>query len=118
MLSRVFPLLPLLLTLACDSGGETEENSARIDTIEALDGKSADGQTVFTSVCGTTVCHGADGNTPGTADTVKLGDEVPEIDDREIIDVIINGEGDMPAQTTLSDQQVADVTAYVRATFK
>ncbi len=120
MFGRALPFLPLLFTLACDSGDDEpdEMNASRIDTIEALSGKTADGQTTFASTCGSAACHGADGNTPGAATTPTLADEVPGLSDRELIGVVINGYETMPPQSSLKDQQVADVLAYSRATFK
>lgn len=104
---------------ACDDGGDESggEGGGRVDTILGLSGTSAAGQTVFTNNCGVASCHGADGNMPGTADTKRLDEEIPSLSDAQIVDVIINGEGLMPPQTALSDQQVADVLAYVQATF-
>lgn len=72
---------------------------------------------MFTANCGVTACHGADGNTPGSTSTARLSMVVPLLEDATIVETIIFGTGAMPAQSTLSDQQVADVLAYVTATF-
>ncbi|MCK6521874.1 cytochrome c [Myxococcota bacterium] len=92
---------------ATDSGGDSQ-----VDAILALTGDSTAGATVFSNTCAG--CHGADGASGYAANLVE---EIPEKDDAFIVGVIINGyEGGMPAQD-LSDQEVADVLAYVRATF-
>jgi mono/diheme cytochrome c family protein len=111
----------MTLVPACDDGGDEsggeEGGGSRTDMILALSGTSAAGQTVFTANCGVASCHGADGNTPGTSSTKRLSDEIPGLSDKQIVDIVINGEGTMPPQTGLSDQQVADVLAYVQETF-
>lgn len=108
----------LVLAPACDSGdGDSGgEGGGRVDTILAIDGDATAGQTVFTSTCALAACHGADGNTPGTAEAKRLSEEIPALDDAMTVSVIIEGYETMPAQS-LSDQQVADVLAYVNETF-
>jgi mono/diheme cytochrome c family protein len=112
----------LLVAAACDSGdgdgdGDGDGGGSRTDTILGLSGDTTAGQTVFTGNCGVAACHGADGNTPGSTSTAQLAMVVPLLDDTTIVETIILGTGSMPAQSTLSDQQVADVLAYVTATF-
>lgn len=115
--------LTFVMTLvpACDDGGDEsggeEGGGSRANMILALSGTTAAGNTVFTANCGVASCHGADGNTPGTADTKRLDEEIPAMSDEDIVTVVIEGEGLMPPQSALSDQQVADVLAYVKATF-
>lgn len=120
-MNRTWPLLlaGLLSLPACDDGGDSNDtggNNSRVDTILALTPDATAGQTVFTETCGLASCHGADGNTPGTPSTKKLTDEIMELSDSAVVTVIIDGKDSMPAQS-LSDQQVADVLAYVNETF-
>lgn len=99
-------------TLACDSGGDEggDDNSA----IKDLTGDPAAGQTVFTSgQCATAGCHGADGNS-GSAPALR--DVVGSRTDDQIIDAVLDGKGAMPPQD-LTDQQMADVLAWMRANF-
>ena len=106
----------LAFTAACgdkdtgtDSGGDS---SSEVDAILALTGDATAGGTTFANVCA--ACHGADGASGYAANLVE---EIPSKDDAFIVDIIINGDGGgMPAQD-LSDQEVADVLAHVRATF-
>ncbi|HWB80583.1 MAG TPA: cytochrome c [Nannocystaceae bacterium] len=116
---RLLALSFTLAAFACDDGGEdAEPDHARTQGVLDLQGDTAAGATVFMMICGTSACHGADGNTPGTADTKKLSEEIPGRDDRNIVNVILKGEGPMPPQEAiLNDQQIADVLAYVRDTF-
>ena len=110
--------LALLLTfvsVACDSGEEPA--NPRVDAVTKLTGDVTAGQMVFSQLCGTAACHGPDGNTPGTPQTVKFSDRIPEMDDRGIADTVLSGLRTMPAQSQLTDQQVADVVAYVLETF-
>ena len=87
----------------------------------ALTGDASAGATEFSNVCA--VCHGADG-TGETGVAPSLVDAVPEYThDSELSDIILNGFDEanpdyptMPPQD-LTDQQVADVIAYLRETF-
>jgi mono/diheme cytochrome c family protein len=109
--------LTLAFAVACgdkdtgtDSGGDS--GASEIDAILALTGDATAGATTFGNVCAG--CHGADGASGYAANLVA---EIPEKDDAFIVNIIINGDGGgMPAQD-LSDQEVADVLAYCRATF-
>jgi mono/diheme cytochrome c family protein len=103
--------LPFMLTtLACDSGGTDPGNSAILD----LTGDASAGETVFTSgTCSTASCHGADGIS-GTAPA--LSSTVPGLSDDGIINSVLDGKGSMPPQD-LSDQEMADVLAWLNASF-
>ena len=117
--------LTLLLTLsaalflpACneeagdEEGGNTVE-PARVDAILALPGDTAAGETVF-GRCAAAACHGADGNSGTTG--APLRDEVPELSDERLIQIVLGGYETMAPQN-LSDQEMADVLAYLRETF-
>ncbi|HRI08490.1 MAG TPA: cytochrome c [Nannocystaceae bacterium] len=98
---------------ACSGGG----GNADVDAILALDGVSADGSTVYTDKCA--VCHMADGSGNAASGYPSLVAEVPGQSDEDIVTIILEGEEAMPAfRSQLSDQQVADVLAYLRETFK
>lgn len=109
-------LISALLLPACDDDGGGSGN-ARVDDILALEGDAAAGQQTFVSVCGVPTCHGADGNTPGTPETATLSSQVPGMSEAEIATVMVEGKGTMPSQGHLTDQQLADVLAYVLDTF-
>lgn len=99
------PLLVMALGLmACNDKGD--------DTAGAGDivGDAAAGATVYNATCA--ACHGADGN----VNEAKLTEEIPALTDDEIEDVILNGYDEMPPQG-LTEQEVADVIAYLRETF-
>jgi mono/diheme cytochrome c family protein len=105
----------LAFTVACgdkDTGTGGDSGASEVDAILALTGDATAGATTFGNVCAG--CHGADGASGYAANLVE---EIPSKDDAFIVNIIINGDGGgMPAQD-LSDQEVADVLAYVRATF-
>lgn len=98
------PLLTLLsLAIACGGGD-------RVDDIMALTGDAANGATVFAAECES--CHGADGT----------GDSGPDItgetESEEIAEYVLFGEEDMPAfDGELTDQEIADVVAFVAGGF-
>ena len=89
-----------LFAVAC--GGK----SGRVDDINALEGDSDNGAAVFASNCAG--CHAADG-TGGSGPDITGEDEQDEV-----TEIVLNGEGDMPSYDgDLSDQEIADVVAYV-----
>lgn len=82
----------------------------RADDVAALTGNADAGKPLFDSNCST--CHGADG-TGGTFDESVV--KAQSKDDAYIADYVINGDGQMPAfGDSFSDQQIADIIAYVR----
>lgn len=98
--------------VACDGGGGgdvSEEVAAVLD----LTGDATEGAVVFGQSCGASTCHGADGS---GGEGVDLNEHIPEHTDAQLVELMINGEGEMPA-TGLSAQEEADVLAYLRETF-
>lgn len=79
-------------------------------TATALKGDTARGETVYANSCGSSSCHGADGVGPAPS----LPDELSHHGDGFFARVILEGDGDMPPQSELTDQEVADVIAYMR----
>ncbi len=94
-----------------DGGTGGDDRSA---TILGLEGDNGAGMTVFSGSCSAESCHGADG-VSGMAPS--LAGTVPNLSDAQIVSVLLNGKGTMPTQAGLSDQQLADVVAYVGTTF-
>jgi mono/diheme cytochrome c family protein len=88
----------------CDGGGGA-------DGADGSDGGSTDGAALFDSGCAG--CHGADGDSGYAPD---LSDEVPGKALDDIIEVVQQGEGDMPAIYTDATQAEA-VAQYVLDTF-
>ena len=77
-----------------------------------LEGDAVRGGALFASRCA--VCHGDDGR--GGSQGVNIADHVPYHSDEELVELLAEGGGRMPAPG-LSDQEIADVLAYLRATF-
>lgn len=71
------------------------------------------GAAVYDTYC--TSCHGDDG-TLGLDGAVDLTEHIPEHTDAQLRDVIRNGDGDMPPQTS-DETEIADCIAYLRETF-
>ncbi len=115
-----------LVLLACGAEGTTADTAAPGDTAPdcvydgsdegespfVLDGSAWCGGEVFATACAG--CHGDDGS--GTDLGADLSGHVPYHTDLEVLSVVINGQGEMPAQDT-SPQQSADLLAWLRATF-
>jgi cytochrome c551 len=108
--------LVLAALTACgkDETGETGPTTTTPPTGTGpldLTGDATNGGTVFGDTCA--VCHGADGSgVSGPALTGKVGG----MSDEDLVDVMLSGTGSMPAQS-LTNQEAADVLAYLRATF-
>jgi cytochrome c6 len=68
------------------------------------------------------VCHGADGTGTPTGKSLKApdlhSDAVQKMTEAQMITQVSDGKNNMPPfKSTLSDDQIKDVVAYVRATF-
>jgi mono/diheme cytochrome c family protein len=114
---RAMRFLVAAVLVACGGdggGGDTDETGTtdRVDVVIALTGVAADGEAPYKSTCG--ICHGDDGTGPISDFT---GD-VPGLAEEDVIRIIIRGTGTMASQGgNLDDQEIADVSAYVIATF-
>jgi mono/diheme cytochrome c family protein len=91
---------------------ETETDETETETTPAAEGEPAAGKQVFlgASACGG--CH-------TLADAGTNGQVGPNLDESQpdyelALDRVTNGQGGMPSfSSTLSEQQIADVSAYV-----
>jgi hypothetical protein len=90
------------------------DDATRVTTILGLTGDETAGAAVFMNSCGLSACHGPDGN---SGMGVSLSEHIPEHPPEELTCILLLGEGTMPSQGSLSDQNLADVLAYVQATF-
>ncbi len=110
---RIFLAVTLLaFTPACSE--EEEEGSEHPDTeaVLALTGDADNGQSVYEAKC--TSCHHADGTGDAALDYPSLVTEIPGEEEDEIVSLILSGLETMPSfRSQLSDQEVADVLAYV-----
>jgi mono/diheme cytochrome c family protein len=93
----------------------TDTETTETETTPAVEGDPVAGKEVFLGSSGCGACHTlADAGTSGT-----IG---PNLDDSQpsaelVVDRVTNGQGAMPSfSETLSDQQIADVAAYVSST--
>ncbi len=94
----------------CDDGGG---GSSRNGMILALTPDPAAGAQLYADTCGADICHGSDGDSGPAAD---LSVEVPARSENELLNVMLDGSGDM-LPLNLTDQQAADVLAHVVETF-
>ncbi len=96
-----------LLMVGCGSES-TSSDDARAATVAALTGDVTAGASVYAANC--TNCHGANGKSGSTRKNVAsdaAGDRT------QAIKKVINGGGGMPVFASLSDQEIADVVAYL-----
>jgi mono/diheme cytochrome c family protein len=91
---------------------ETQSESTTTETSTTPKGDPVAGKAIFTGASGCTGCHTlADAGSSGTVGP-NLDDAMPSFD--LAYDRVTNGQGVMPSfQTSLTDQQRADVAAYV-----
>ena len=89
------------LLIAC---GDKEESS--------LTGDAANGETLFATNC--SACHGADATGASAPDLTSGVQATSTFTDEQLSSVISNGVGSMPAISTLDEQGIADVIAYLR----
>lgn len=96
----------LALLVACGDKDDTGDTGA-------LSGDATAGADVYAGNCA--ACHGSDGT--NGASGPDLSGLVPGMSDSALESVIKNGVGSMPAISTLDDQEVADVVAWLRQEF-
>ena len=102
-------MVALLALAGCDKGSD----SAGGDLV----GDPVAGETVFQNTCAEAKCHGPDGSgSDPKSDAADLAKVVPTKSDAEIETIIQNGFALM-APVDLSDQETADVIAYLRQEF-
>ncbi|MEL6343228.1 MAG: cytochrome c [Myxococcota bacterium] len=124
---RVILMTALALLVACDgddkdtsstggdSGSSGNGETTRTEDILALTGDASSGAPVYTTNC--QGCHAEDGS--GTVGPALSGADgkVNTLTDEQIVDAILNGVGTMPAYEFLSDQEAADLLAYLKDAF-
>lgn len=114
-MTRTLGSLLLGLLVGCDGSGDTGGSSDRTATILATSGTAAAGQSVYATNCQS--CHLADGS--GSIGPALSGPQgrVVALSDAQLIDVILSGTNGMPPYSGLSDQQLADLLAYMLENF-
>ena len=80
-------------------------------TSNDLMGDVDNGSTLYASRCA--ACHAADGTGGVGPDLTSAS--VDQQDDSMITNIIVNGSGGMPAFGDLSEQEVADIVAFIRS---
>ena len=103
--------LLLTFTVAIGCGGNNPE--ARADDVLLLSGDVDDGEEKYLSLCET--CHEVDGM--GADAFPDIGEYLGQRPDSDFIVVMIEGPGGMPAFEGQTDQALADLLAYAKATF-
>lgn len=98
---------PLLFALTLLAACNATPSNSDVARIAALTPDNANGTTVFADNCA--VCHG---DTGGGGTGPKLAGKAIALD--TVIDTVFNGKESMPEfGSSLTDQEIADVSAYV-----
>ena len=91
---------------------ETETDETETETGPAVEGDPAAGKEVFLGAAACGGCHTL--SDAGTSGTVGPNLDESQPDYELALDRVTNGQGGMPSfSSTLSEQQIADVSAYV-----
>lgn len=93
----------LISLLAC-------ADDVRIQEVLALTPDTDAGSTLYTESC--SGCHGPDA-TGGSGPSMV--DSAGHHSDDELLETILYGDGEMPAYESWPDQDLADVTGYLRS---
>jgi cytochrome c551 len=111
---RIWTLAALAGTVLIGCGDKDDDSGAT----DGTDGGSlSTGEDLYAANC--TVCHGDAGlgeeetGFTGASDLTVRGAEMTET---EIVDVILNGDGGMPA-IAVTEAEASDIAAYVKANF-
>lgn len=98
--------LPFFI-IGCSSSSESDSSADRVTSIAALDADVTAGATVYAANC--TSCHGEDGKSGSVAKNAAADAS----NESEAIEQVLGGGDGMPAFPELSDQDIADVVAYL-----
>lgn len=90
--------------------GACGKSDPAVDAVLSLSGDATAGASVWITCA---ACHGENGE-GGTGPAMT--EEAGEVSDEEFVDIMIYGYEEM-APVGLEDQEMADVLAYIRATF-
>jgi mono/diheme cytochrome c family protein len=107
--------IPIAALACADDETTTPPTGGRADEILALMGDATAGEVDFPSTCGlgASPCHEPDG-TDGGGLATDLTAETANLTDREIVETVLNGVGQMPPQSSLDNQTIADIVAFMR----
>jgi mono/diheme cytochrome c family protein len=101
---KLLALTALLFTLpACGP-------SDRAVSIADMTGEATSGAALYTMHCAS--CHGASARGGSGPNLIS---ELGEEDDADLIDVVLEGDGDMPSFSNLEDQEIADIMAHLHS---
>ncbi len=103
-----------LVLVTCLAATGCEHGHGDVSEILELEGDPWTGLVVYEQTCALTSCHGPQGDDGSAPD---LGDLTVAHTDEQLAGVVKFGAHDMPAQDHLSDQDIADVIAFLRIKF-
>ncbi len=120
MIRNSIGMVALFALVGCGGGGSSgaDAGTSRAKTVAGLTGAAASGKTLYTSNC--SGCHGPEGK--GTTSGIALAEPFTNDTLEKLAGYVLNGiptaKPPMPSYATLTDQQIADILAHGKATFK
>jgi mono/diheme cytochrome c family protein len=88
-------------------------DQARVDDILALDPDHANGADVYTASC--EECHASDGSAINDGSFQLAGKDLRDMTQERIVETILDPPDGMLDFTSLSDQDIADVSAHAES---
>jgi mono/diheme cytochrome c family protein len=110
---RALIVVSIVFALAACGPAPRVDRTGRAGQVATLTADAAAGKAVYDANCAG--CHGPQGK-GGIGKS--LFPDFNGLTTDEVATVVLNGQGLMGAKATLSDQQVADLIAHGRATFR
>jgi mono/diheme cytochrome c family protein len=111
-MKQLLVMCALVTTLAACGPADP---SGRAAGVAALTGDTTRGATLYMGQCA--VCHASDGTGVPSTGGEDLTEHVPLHTKYQLVSIVLNGEGKMAPLPGMKDQEIADVVAYLQATW-
>ena len=111
-MQRLAPLFLIALLPTAMGCGVRGGDETRADAIMSLDADPVAGADVYDAECA--ICHGINGEGGSGPSMAAVMEDLGRL---AVIDVLLDGSGNMPDFADLPDQDIADVSLYLDENF-